>query len=89
MADDTDDDLVFLFIPALVAVLAREENDMGRPLTRVEVESIRDRCNCVMSPRDVAETVRDERGYDDIDPDNAWAEWQEIRRELGDLGSRK
>jgi len=79
-----DDDLVILFTPALVAVLAHEENTIGRPLTQVEVESIRDRCDCVMSPRDVAEIVRDKRGYDDIDPENAWAEWQEIRRDVGD-----
>jgi hypothetical protein len=86
--DETDDDLVILFIPALVAVLAHEENAVGRPLTQVEVESIRDLCNCVMSPRDVAEAVREKRGYDDIDPDNAWGEWQEIRGNIGEIGSQ-
>ena len=35
-------------------------------------------------PIDVAGKVAEERGYADIDPENAWEEWQTVRIELAD-----
>lgn len=72
--------LVLTCVPALVAVLLRAESDKGGPLTREEVESIRDNANVVAKPHFAAEEVARARGYDDINPERAWKEWQSVRR---------
>lgn len=43
---------------------------------------IRDSSQCMAMPLDVAEELAEERGYADIDPENAWDEWQSVRLEL-------
>ncbi|HEE9946125.1 hypothetical protein [Citrobacter freundii] len=58
-----------VFIPALIVILIDKEQDIGRELTRDEVESIR-------LPAEAAEDIIRERGYRDIDPENVWREWQ-------------
>jgi hypothetical protein len=71
--------LVVGFKPALVAALLLAERKAGRSLTRREVESIRDQKLAMpMLPAGV-QWLRNDRGYDDIDPGNAWGEWQKIR----------
>ncbi|WP_212023913.1 hypothetical protein [Citrobacter portucalensis] len=65
-----------VFIPALIAVLIDKEQDMGRELTRDEVESIRDDATAIRLPTESAEDIIRERGYRDIDPENVWREWQ-------------
>ncbi|WP_429865065.1 hypothetical protein [Enterobacter kobei] len=52
-----------------------EERKIGRELTQQEVESIRDSATAVQVPVDVAKEMIKERGYLDIDPENAWEEW--------------
>jgi hypothetical protein len=64
-----------VFIPALVAVLLSKEREFGRELTQQEVESIRDSATAVRMSVDVAKEMIKERGYLDIDPENAWEEW--------------
>ena len=47
-----------VFIPALIVVLIDKEQDMGRELTRDEVESIRDGATAIRLP-----AGRSSRGY--------------------------
>ena len=44
-----------VFIPALIVVLIDKEQDIGRELTRDEVESIRDGATAVRLPAEAAE----------------------------------
>lgn len=82
-----DKHLVIVPVPSLVATLLRAERDKGGPLTESEVLAIRDKCPSVAMPVDVAAKVSAERGYDDIDPENAWEEWQAIRPSLAAGGN--
>lgn len=65
-----------VFIPALIVALIDKEQNMGRELTRDEVESIRDGATAIRLPAEAAEDIIRERGYRDIDPENVWHEWQ-------------
>lgn len=65
-----------VFIPALIVALIDKEQDMGRELTRNEVESIRDGATAIRLPAEAAEDIIRERGYRNIDPENVWREWQ-------------
>ena len=78
----SEEPLVPVFMPALVAVLLNRDKAKGSPLTEAEVLEIRDACNVVMSPLDVARKVAESRGYEDIDPERAWEEWTAIRPTL-------
>ena len=82
--NDNSEDLLLVHVPALVAVLLNAENEKESPLTESEVIEIRDSSNCIAMPIDVAGKVAEERGYVDIDPENAWEEWQTVRIELAD-----
>ena len=74
-----ENDLVITCVPSLVAVLLRAEADKGSALTEQEVLSIRDSCAAIAMPRDVVAKVAEARGYDDIDPERCWEEWQKVR----------
>jgi hypothetical protein len=63
-----------------VAVLRSAELEKGSALTEEEVIAIRDGASCITMPERVARRVIESRGYDDIDPGNAWEEWQNIRK---------
>lgn len=76
------DELVPVFIPALVALLLAVEREQGTPLTEEQVIAVRDRATVTMLPRSVAESLADARGYDDVDPERSWEGWQEIRMQL-------
>lgn len=65
-----------VFIPALIVVLIDKEQEVGRELTREEVESIRDGATAIRLPAEAAEDMIRERGYRDINPENVWREWQ-------------
>jgi hypothetical protein len=68
--------LIFVPMPTLVSLLLRAEQDKGAPLTEPEVIAIRDGCTCVALPQAVAAGVAKDRGYDDIDPERCWEQWQ-------------
>ena len=72
---DGDEQLIPVFMPSLVSVLVRAEQEKGAPLTRTEVLSIRDAAVCVMVPMLGVPALEETRGYPDIDPENCWAEW--------------
>ena len=82
MPSQNEESLLLVHVPALVAVLINAEDKKGSPLTEHEVLEIRDSSQCIAMPRDVAAKVAEERGYADIDPENAWKEWQGVRLEL-------
>jgi uncharacterized protein YegJ (DUF2314 family) len=74
-------DLVPVFMPQLAALLIASEDHKGSPLTETEVIAIRDRAACIMMARDRAEALWKQRGRD-VDPDNAWYDFQMLRRHL-------
>lgn len=82
MDEIENQNLVVVPVPALVAVLLNKENEKGSPLTKDEVLIIRDNAESIVMPRHALESVEESRGYTDIDPENAWEEWQLVRRSL-------
>lgn len=78
------DDLVIYPVPSLIALLLNREHAKGSPLTEEEVLRIRDNCEAIAVPPDVAREMDRERGYVDIDPEHCWEEWQTAREELTD-----
>lgn len=81
--ESDSDDLVPVFMPALIVLLVHAEDRKGVPLTKDEVHAIRDRAACIMMEADDARTMRDSRGCRDIDPENCWHDWQMARRDMG------
>lgn len=77
-----DERLHIIPVPSLVATLLRRERDKGTPLTEAEVVEIRDNCPSVAMTDEMLARVVERRGYDDIDPENAWEEWQAVRPSL-------
>ena len=80
MSDDTD--LIPVFIPALGAILIAAEDNKREPLTIEEVVSIRDNSTCIMMTHADSAKLAESRGYNDIDPENCWYDWQMLRREI-------
>jgi hypothetical protein len=74
--------LVPVFIPALVVILLHSERQKGSPLTEQEVLNIRDNGACIMMPVEHIRALAESRGYEDLDPENVWAEWQQARTEI-------
>jgi hypothetical protein len=70
-----------VFIPALIPLLMKNENEKGSPLTEQEVSHIRDNATTIEVPGDVALAMAECRGYFDINPENCWAEWRAFRNE--------
>lgn len=69
-------------MPALAVLLEAARKQKGAPLTREEIETMRDEAICMtMDPRDAREMER-ARGYADIDPERAvecWAALEAVR----------
>ena len=74
--------LIPVFMPSLVSVLLHHERDKGAPLTEAEVIAIRDKSIAVMLRESVAVEMARKRGYDDINPERCWSQWQRVRTEL-------
>ena len=74
--------LCLVFIPSLIAILINQEKEKGDVLTRSEVENIRDQAICLTMSLEQAEKMSESRGYDDIDPENAYAEYLKVRQEI-------
>ena len=74
--------LVIYCVPSLVATLLNREKAKGSPLTEEEVLKIRDGCPAIaLLPETAAEMDR-KRGYQDINPNHCWEQWQVARRNL-------
>jgi hypothetical protein len=78
----SDERLVIVPIPALVAILLHHERQKGAPLSEKEVLDIRDRAACMTMPYSVAAQMAEKRGYDDIRPEHAWEDWNAVRPSL-------
>jgi hypothetical protein len=78
----SEDDLVPVFTPALVALLIRAEELNGSPLTRNQTLAIRDNADCVMLPASTKAEMEEERGYADIDPERCWEDWLIVRAKM-------
>lgn len=78
----TEDTLVPVPIPPLVTLLRRLERQKGSALSEEEVLSASGRAVCMMMSRSRRDRMEAERGFQDIDLDNVWAEWQVIRETL-------
>jgi len=78
-----DEELIPIIIPALVALLVRAEDLKESPLTLEEVLKLRDQAPSVVLPVSAKISMEESRGYKDIDPENAWHDWQNYRREAG------
>jgi len=81
----SDDNVLIIPVPSLVATLLNREREKGAPLTQVEVIEIRDNCPCTAMTSEQLKRVEDRRGYLDIDPELAWEHWQEARLDFDDL----
>ena len=77
-----EEPLVVVFIPPLIDVIRWAEDAKGEPLTEGEVAAIRDEAICITMRQSHAQALESKRGYPDLDPENAWQEWQAIRSEL-------
>jgi hypothetical protein len=78
----SEDDLLPVFVPALVALLIRAEELNGSPLTRNQILAVRDNANCVMLPPPAKAEIEEERGYADIDPERCWEDWLIVRARM-------
>jgi hypothetical protein len=75
-----DERLVPVPIPPLVAILVALEEQKGFPLSEDEVLRARDRAVCITLPASEALAMAEKRGYNDLDPENIWSEWQTFVR---------
>ena len=80
-----DSNLIITCVPSLVATLLNRERAKRSPLSEQEVLEIRDNAPAIAMPDYALAKVEAERGYKDIDPENAWEEWQKARLNYPDL----
>lgn len=73
-------------VPALVVLLLAEEKMKGLPLAEHEVASIAHHAQCIAMPRHARRKLDEARGYDDIDPEHAWEQWQQVRQSVSNGG---
>jgi hypothetical protein len=76
------EDLVAVFVPSLAAILANAEKKKGAPLTESEVVNIRDTSTVMMVRRAVADEMAKGRGFQDLNSEKVWAEWQVLRTQV-------
>lgn len=70
------------FVPLLGQMLALGEEQKGSRLTEKEVIAIRDKAPCIMVPSEVARALEEKRGFRDVNPENCWADWNQLRVEF-------
>ncbi|WKB56181.1 hypothetical protein [Eleftheria terrae] len=68
--------LVPVPVPALAILLINLEKNKGAALTEQEVLAARDKAACMTLPLSQKRLMDEKRGYQDIDPENVWLEWQ-------------
>ncbi len=79
--------LIPVFIPPLVALLHILEREKGSPLTEQEVLDIRNKGVCMMMRVEHAIALDEKWGYNDIDPEHVWEQWQEARAQITNVES--
>src|SRR5688572_24812807 len=78
----SDEPLIPTFVPLLITLLVNAERQKGSPLEAGEVAAVRDRGVCMMLARSEAIRLAQARGYEDIDPEHAWDQWQIVREQI-------
>ncbi|WP_462417072.1 hypothetical protein [Kytococcus sp. Marseille-QA3725] len=63
----------------MVVLLRVAEQDKGTALTEQEVLAIRDEATCVPVTASMAARMAEGRGFDDLDPEACWEQWQVLR----------
>lgn len=63
-------------IPSLLSWLQRAERQKGSPLSPTEVARVCGLAPAIALRPEQVEAMRAERDYEDIDPEDAWAQWQ-------------
>lgn len=71
------EELLIVPVPSLIATLLAAQDKRRTPLTEEDVLRIRDAAPAIAMPLFAYEEVTAVRGYRDIDPENAWEEWQD------------
>ncbi|WP_417763665.1 hypothetical protein [Shewanella sp.] len=71
--------MVDVFVPALVALLTQAEALVGRDLTENEVNNIRDKATKVSQPQALIPALLQQRGYHDLYAPEAWQQWQRYK----------
>src|SRR5947209_2738220 len=73
---------VIAFMPALGAWLQRAEKQEGAELSPAEVLRIRDQAPAIALRPEQMAALREDRGYDDVDPLRAYESWCEFKSDL-------
>lgn len=77
-----EEPLIPTFVPPLVTLLVNAEREKGIPLDLAEVVAVRDQGVCIMLRQSEAAKLAQARGYDDIDPEHVWDQWQIVRQQI-------
>lgn len=72
--------MAIIFIPALIKLLDHAQKNQSTPLSRDEVEQIRDNATAVSVPDAIALEMAKNGSWVDINPEHCWEEWQDYRR---------
>ncbi|GEM_PF-5510581 len=90
MSDEADrgDESVLVSVPPLVVLLTALEDRKGSPLTEAEVIAARNKAVCMSVSQSVATNLERQRGYPDLDPEQAWEQWHTCVSEEEDAGLR-
>jgi hypothetical protein len=83
----SDEPLILTPIPALGVLLLHLEKQKGSPLSEAEVLQARDKAVCVALPLSKRRAVDEQRGYQDIDPENVWEEWLAFKAQLNETAT--
>jgi len=75
-----EDELVITPIPSLLEILIFKEEEKGSSLTQTEVEEIKNKIVCIKIERSKRRKLDEKRGFQDLDLDNAWEQWEAYRR---------
>jgi hypothetical protein len=73
--------LSLVFVPSLVWMLFRSQQENGAALTEDEVIHIRDHWGVMVMTQDAARALEESRGYSDIDPVNVWQSWLRLQED--------
>ena len=77
-----NEQLVLVFIPALITMLKAAEDKKGSSLEEEEVLSLRDNAVCMTLRASAALEMDEKRGYSDIAPETVWEDWQILRHQM-------
>lgn len=79
---EADDPIIAVPIPPLVSILLHLEREKGAPLSEEEVWNARDGAICMTMHRSWRDQLAAQRGYPDVDMENAWSGWQAVRQSI-------